>query len=69
VFLLQVSLPDQSQTALAFAYGLVPARYTHAEWASRVGLDTGDYLPFITALEASALRCALRMPAPDRVTR
>jgi rhomboid family protein len=47
VFLLQVSLPDQSQTALAFAYGLVPARYTHPEWASRVGLDTGDYLfPF-----------------------
>src|SRR5262245_25156565 len=48
VFLLQASLPDSAQEALAYGYGLVPARYAHPEWARRVGLDPGNYLPFLT---------------------
>jgi len=48
VFLLQASLPDRAQEAVAYSYGLVPARYTNPEWALRVGLDPGDYLPLVT---------------------
>ena len=48
VFLLQVSLPDDAQQALVYTYGLVPARYTDPGWASRVGLEAGNYWPFLT---------------------
>lgn len=48
VFFLQLGLSQQAGEAAAFTYGLVPARYTHPEWALRVGLDPNDYLPFLT---------------------
>jgi membrane associated rhomboid family serine protease len=48
VFLFQESLPEPSQLALTYTYGLVPARYTHPEWALSVGLSSWDFLPFVT---------------------
>ncbi|WP_022948028.1 rhomboid family intramembrane serine protease [Methylohalobius crimeensis] len=43
-------LPDEVRTQIFFLYGLVPARYTHPEWAGWVGLDSHNYLPFLTNL-------------------
>ena len=50
VFLFQISLPAAEQEAFVYSFGLVPARFTHPEWALRVGLDPGSYLPFVTTM-------------------
>src|SRR5581483_3029286 len=63
VFLLQISLPEPSQEAFIYTYGLVPARYTHPEWALRSGLDPHNYLPFLsnTFLHGGWLHLILNM--------
>ncbi|RMD70640.1 MAG: rhomboid family intramembrane serine protease [Gammaproteobacteria bacterium] len=48
VFLFELSLPDKAAEAFFYHYGLVPARYTHPDWAMLHGLDPYNYLPFIT---------------------
>ncbi|MBX6426856.1 MAG: rhomboid family intramembrane serine protease [Variibacter sp.] len=50
VFLFQISLPAAEQEAFVYSFGLVPARFTHPEWALRVGLDPRSYLPFVTTM-------------------
>ena len=46
VFLSQLGLSERAGEVAAFTYGLVPARYSHWEWALRVGLNPNDYVPF-----------------------
>jgi membrane associated rhomboid family serine protease len=48
VFLYQIGLPQGAQEAMAYVYGLVPARYGSPAWAMQVGLDPTNYLPFVT---------------------
>ena len=48
VFLLQLGLSERAGEVVALTYGLVPARYSHSEWALRVGLNPNDYVPFLT---------------------
>lgn len=50
VFLWESTLPPKALEWLAFNFGLVPARYTHPEWAVAHGLDPSLYLPFLTSL-------------------
>jgi membrane associated rhomboid family serine protease len=57
VFFLQVSLPDDAQQAMVYTYGLVPARYTDPGWASRVGLEAGNYWPFLPTRSCTAAGC------------
>jgi membrane associated rhomboid family serine protease len=47
-FLFQISLPARQQQAFLYMHGLVPARYTHPDWALQIGLDPGAYSPFLT---------------------
>jgi membrane associated rhomboid family serine protease len=48
IFLLLWMLPEKTQVHFFYLYGLIPARYTSAEWAAWVGLAQDDYAPFIT---------------------
>ncbi len=50
IFLYLWWLPDDLRLKVLYLYGLVPARYTHPEWAAWVGLDPQDYWPFFTNL-------------------
>jgi len=50
VFLYELSLtPDQLET-LVYVFGIVPARYTHPEWAQMIGVPVDDYWPFLTSM-------------------
>ena len=48
IFFFELTLPRQSVELLFYVFGLVPARFTHPEWAANVGLPLGDYWPIIT---------------------
>jgi membrane associated rhomboid family serine protease len=50
VFLYQVGLSDRELEQLIVVRGLVPARYTHPEWAARIGFPQDAYLSFFTSM-------------------
>ncbi len=50
VFLFELSLSEQELERLFYLFGLVPARYSHPEWALWVGFPIGDYWPFLTSM-------------------
>ncbi|RMF19587.1 MAG: rhomboid family intramembrane serine protease [Gammaproteobacteria bacterium] len=50
VFLFQISLPPELQERFMYVFGLVPARYSHPEWAIWAGLALDDYWPFVTSM-------------------
>ncbi len=50
MFLLEISLPEQGLERLFYLFGIVPARYTHPEWAAYVGFPVDDYWPFLTSM-------------------
>jgi membrane associated rhomboid family serine protease len=50
VFLIELSLAPEDLEALFYLFGVVPARYTHPEWALAVGFPIDDYWPFITSM-------------------
>ena len=50
VFLYELTLSPQELEALFYTFGIVPARYSHPEWAQLVGLPMDDYWPFLTCM-------------------
>jgi membrane associated rhomboid family serine protease len=50
VFLLELALPEYQLIQFFYHFGLVPARYTHPQWAMWVGLPVDDYFPFLTSM-------------------
>ena len=50
IFLLEATLPPAELQRLVELFGVVPARYTHPEWAASVGFPLGDYWPFLTSM-------------------
>ena len=50
VFALELTLPHEDLDRLSYLLGIVPARYAHPEWASRVGFPVDDYWPFLTSM-------------------
>jgi membrane associated rhomboid family serine protease len=50
VFLYELSLPSEELERLFYFFGIVPARYSHPEWATVVGLPFDDYWPFVTCM-------------------
>jgi membrane associated rhomboid family serine protease len=50
VFLFELTLPPDQLEALFYLFGIVPARYSHPEWAASLGLPIDDYWPFITCM-------------------
>ncbi|MDW8245179.1 MAG: rhomboid family intramembrane serine protease [Sandaracinaceae bacterium] len=50
VFLFELSLEPKELHALFYLFGIVPARYSHPQWAHLVGFPLNDYSPFITSM-------------------
>lgn len=50
VFLFELALPERALGDLVSLFGLVPARYSHPEWAVTFGLPLDTYWPFLTNL-------------------
>jgi membrane associated rhomboid family serine protease len=50
VFLLEVMVPPPALDALIHLFGIVPARYTHPEWAVWAGYPVDHFWPFFTSM-------------------
>jgi len=50
VFYFELTLDPQQLEQLFFVFGLVPARYTHPQWASWAGFPVDNYWPFVTSM-------------------
>jgi membrane associated rhomboid family serine protease len=48
VFFFELGLPHQSVEQIFYLFGIVPARFTHPEWAASVGFPIGTYWPILT---------------------
>ncbi|HEX9148849.1 MAG TPA: rhomboid family intramembrane serine protease [Thermoanaerobaculia bacterium] len=49
VFLLELANPAPVVEQMTYLFGIVPARYTHPEWARSVGFPS-SYWPFVTSM-------------------
>lgn len=50
VFFLEVSLPEEARRQMVYLFGIVPARYTHPDWATQVGFPIDSYWPYLTSM-------------------
>jgi membrane associated rhomboid family serine protease len=50
VFLFELTLPLPQFEAFIHLFGMVPARYTHPDWAVWAGYPIDDYWPFLTSM-------------------
>ena len=50
VFIFEIMLPEPVLEAFFYYFGIVPARYSHPEWAAWAGLPLDDYWPFLTSM-------------------
>ena len=48
VFLFELSLGQEALESMFYLYGLVPARYSNPEWGQSVGLESFNYIPFLS---------------------
>src|ERR1700676_4378975 len=48
VFFFELLLPQASVEQFFYLFGIVPARFTHPEWAAYVGFPVDNYWPFLT---------------------
>lgn len=49
IFLVELTLDEKTLVGVFHLFGLVPARYTHPDWAVFVGFPMDDYWPFVTS--------------------
>ena len=50
VFIFELTLSEYQLVQLFYHFGLVPARYTHPQWAMLVGLPVDTYFPYLTSM-------------------
>jgi membrane associated rhomboid family serine protease len=50
VFLYELTLPPEELLRFVYLFGVVPARFSHPEWASALGFPADDYWPFVTSM-------------------
>lgn len=50
VFGLLLGLPQEQLERVFYVFGVVPARYTHPEWAQWFGLPVDNFWPFFTSM-------------------
>ncbi len=48
VFIIEAKLPEEGVKELFYHFGLVPARYTDAEWAQSMGYTSAPYWTFLS---------------------
>jgi len=50
VFFFELTLPQPVLEQFFYLFGIVPARYTHPDWAVWMGLPFDDYWPLLTSM-------------------
>jgi membrane associated rhomboid family serine protease len=50
VFLVELAMPPPVREQFFYLFGVVPARFTHPDWAVWLGFPAGNYWPFVTSL-------------------
>ena len=50
VFFYELALQPKDLERFFYLFGVVPARYSHPEWARWVGFPVDDYWPFLTSM-------------------
>jgi membrane associated rhomboid family serine protease len=50
VFLFELTMPRGVLEQFFYLFGIVPARYSHPDWATWAGLPIDDYWPFLTSM-------------------
>jgi membrane associated rhomboid family serine protease len=48
VFFFELMLPRESLEQLVYLFGLVPARFSHPDWAAAIGFPLDNYWPILT---------------------
>jgi membrane associated rhomboid family serine protease len=48
VFFFELALPQQAVEQMFYLFGIVPARFTHPDWAASVGFPVDSYWPILT---------------------
>jgi membrane associated rhomboid family serine protease len=48
VFFFEVALPKETLEQVVYLFGIVPARFTHPDWAASVGFPFGSYWSLLT---------------------
>src|SRR5438128_5167327 len=48
VFFFELALPEQARQQVFYLFGIVPARFTHPDWAAWVGFPADNYWPILT---------------------
>src|SRR6202030_358116 len=48
VFFFELMLPRESLEQLVYLFGLVPARFSHPDWAAAMGFPIDNYWPILT---------------------
>jgi len=48
VFFFEVALPKDNLEQIVYQFGIVPARFTHPDWAASVGFPVGSYWSLLT---------------------
>ena len=48
VFFFEVALPKDTLEQIVYLFGIVPARFTHPDWAASVGFPVGSYWSLLT---------------------
>src|SRR5947207_15984568 len=66
VFLFETAMPEHTLESFFYLFGIVPARYTHPNWALWIGLPIDDYWPFLTSLWMFFLFSALQPALKQR---
>jgi rhomboid family protein len=50
VFLCEIGIDPEQLEQFFYLFGMVPARYSHPEWARAIGFPVDDYWPFLTSM-------------------
>ena len=50
IFLLELTTPGPALEQTFYLFGIVPARFTHPDWASWVGFPLDSYWPYLTSM-------------------
>ncbi len=50
VFLCELQFAPEQLEQFFYLFGMVPARYSHPEWARSIGFPIDDYWPFLTSM-------------------
>jgi hypothetical protein len=57
IFLFELMMPPPAREQFFRLFGMVPARFTHPDWAVWAGFPLDDYWPFLTSMPLRARGC------------